>query len=177
MRALIIAGLLLATASAGADRAYKFGMGIGLETRLQREINPGFTDVRAAGQVFQMFRLHPWTAAVEAGYERQESGSGGFKVTSSSLAAGVWGRYGFAEPERWAPFVSTGVGAYFDRVNSSFAGESDTRRGVRRFWGAGLGINKIFGEYFLLETELRASFVQDRRDPMLALIVRTGVQL
>lgn len=172
--------ILLALISIGTSlhaKTVRFTTGMGLETRVDREINPGFSEVRPVGQVFQQIHFHPWTLALEFGYQKKDSSAGALRIQAVTGLASAWGRYAFSDSETWAPFVGGGLGASFDRVTSSYGAASDRRRGIRYLGGVGGGITNVYWDYLMLEAEARVSLEEDRKDPMFALVVRAGVQL
>lgn len=178
MRALVIATLLFFSAAVFAEESevsrLRWSVGTGVEARAQQEVNPEYYEVQTLPQLFAQFRLHPWTATVETGYEQRETNAGALLITSRSFNLGVWGRYEFREPLRWSPFLAGGVGAYFDTVGSQFATSHDERHGQRKYIGVGGGMAHAFWTHFLTEAEIRTALVEDRADVAWSFIVRVG---
>ncbi|MBX3022591.1 MAG: hypothetical protein KF799_13040 [Bdellovibrionales bacterium] len=168
---------MLLVASMAEARVFKMATGLGLEGRVDREINPGFMEMRPVGVLFQQISFNRWSANLEFGYQKKDSGAGSLRVQSVSGSVAAWARYNLIQSEKWSPFASTGAGASFDRVTSSYSQESDVRRGTRWMGGLGAGIATVYWNYLLLEGEARASVVEDRPDPQFAFIFRAGVQL
>lgn len=169
---LLIVFSMLSTAAARPQ----WGLGLGYEGRLQKEVNPDYMEVKSVYHGFVQARFHPWIAHLDLGYESGKDSSGGLTIASRSYSPSLWGRYEFLET-RWRPFVGTGVGAYFDRVTSTLGSASDERNGRRLFWGLGGGLSATFWDHFLVETEARLAFIEDRRDPLLSLLLRLGVEI
>ncbi|NJL25901.1 MAG: porin family protein [Calothrix sp. SM1_5_4] len=154
----------------------KWDVGLGLESRVQSDVNPDFADFKTAPQLFTQVRMHPWAVLVEFGHEEGRTDSGGFSVDTQTVSLGAWGRYAFIEPERWSPFVSAGLGGNFDRVVSRYGKAEDERRGTRLFAGTGGGVGVALWKVLLLEGEARAVLVQDRVMPLLTFSFRAGVR-
>lgn len=171
MRALVFMLLWVASTASALD----YGLGIGVESRLTKDVNPAFSSVSTQGQFFQEVRFHPWTLTLELGLERGESASGGLSIERSTVSAQTWARFAVLSFDTWAPYVGVGVGGFFDRVTTRLPGdETDVRRGTRWMTGLGGGVTKTFFDHLLLEAELRASFVREQRDPGLSLLGRVG---
>jgi hypothetical protein len=163
---------------ASSSVSAKWSLGLGLEGRLSHEVNPGYTDVEALGQFFQQIRFSSWATVLEVGLPQDRSSTdGGFHIRSQSLQTSIWGRYFLLDTDSWMPFFSLGAGMIFDTVKSSYADQSDVRRGSRALIGAGAGVNRVLWRHFLLEAEGRAALVRDRKDPALSVIFRAGVRL
>lgn len=160
-----------------AMAAPKLGLGVGLETRLDRQVNPGYDDFRHQAQLFQQFQWFPYVLSLEFAYDQKQSSSGAFAVKTTTYAGGAWGRYVFYDPDRWSPYLAAGVGTNVDYVDTSLAKESDRRRGTRLFSGLGLGVSRVVWKSLLLEAETRATMIDGRRDPALGLLIRAGVEL
>jgi hypothetical protein len=177
MHRYLAALLILCSSHAFAAANYKLAMGLGVESRLDNEVNPGYTDGRVAGQIFQELHFQPWTLAVELGYEQHSSSSGSYSIGKSTASLAAWGRYSFKQEDRWSPFIAAGLGGYFDKVTSTLDADRDVRRGRRIMVGAGAGITNLYWKYLLLEAEGRIAGVEQRRDPAFSLIFRAGVQI
>jgi hypothetical protein len=172
-RSLISIFLFLFSLSAFAERP-RLAFGLGLEARLQQEVNPDYAEVKTLGQIFAQSHFEKWSLHYELAYEKRESNSGALMITSRSYNSGIWGRYRFVNERRWTPFVSSGVGAYFDKVTSRW-GVADERKGIRPYWGLGGGVSAVYWEYLLLEVEARGMLVQERIGPLAAALLRIGV--
>lgn len=170
MRALILLAFWFATPAFALD----YGVGLGLETRLVKDVNPGYTSTRSLAHVFQELRLERFVFTVEVGYDKSEGSAGGLSIRRATVTATTWARYAFLDFDRWSPYVTVGLGSHFDRVTSSFADESDTRRGTRLMTGLGGGIAKTLWDHLLLEGEVRGVFVREQKEPGLSLILRVG---
>jgi hypothetical protein len=160
-----------------APRTNRFSAGAGVEGRAREEINPEVKEGRALPVFFAQYRLGEFGAVVEGGYDHKETAAGGLSIETQTYQLGFWGRYEFAEPLRWSPFAGVGAGYFFDEVTSSFESESDTRDGRRGFMGVGGGVSHAAFKHLLLEAEMRAAFVQDRKDASYSAILRVGFVL
>lgn len=174
---LIIFTLLFSLPSAWADVSTALTMGLGMETRLQREVNPDYTSARFSGQLYAQVHQWPWVLALElTPTERHSTSSGSLRVQSEVTVLGLWGRYEFLKPQRrWTTFATLGAGMNFDRVTTDFAGESDARTSRRNFAGAGLGFGGTLWKRLSLEAEGRMVSVEEREDPIFSLVLRAGV--
>ena len=148
--------------------------GLGIEARMQREMNPDYVEGKTLGQVFAQVLWPKWGVHAEFGQEKRVSNSGAMTITSKSYNTGVWGRYTFRNDHLWQPFLGAGLGAYFDNVSSRFGGTVDERSGTRPYIGANVGVSAVFWKYLLVEAEGRASGVRDRKEPMLSALLRIG---
>lgn len=191
MRTLIFA-LLLSALSAHATetemvevpaedvavtRTGRFSAGAGFEGRAREEVNPDSTDGHLLPHFFAQYRYNSMGVSLEGGYESRETKSGALSIESRSYQLGAWGRYEFREPLHWSPFAGMGAGYYFDQVTSRYFNESDERSGRRGFWGLGGGISHAAMEHLLLEAELRAALIQDRKDVSYSALFRIGYVL
>lgn len=166
--------LLALTAHASPSLAApSWTVGTGLETRFQKEVNPDYAEMKAIGQLFAQANFGVWAGHAELGHEVQESNSGALSITSKSLNFGLWGRYQFLT-DQYRPFVSTGLGSYFDTVTTRFGASEDERTGTRPYWGLGGGISAVFWEHLLVEVEGRGALIRDRKEPTLAALFRAG---
>lgn len=172
-RALTILTLALLSSFASAAQ---YALGGGMESRLQKEVNPDYVEAKHVGGVFGKISFWPMAVVVEAAQQERESQVGGLKIKSSTNNFGLWGRYEFRDPGTWSPFAGIGAGLYMDKVVTSFEGNDDTRSGNRGFMGLGGGLTKTFWKYLLVELEARVATVQDRNDPFLSALLRAGVQ-
>lgn len=170
---LLITLLLCFGASA---EALDYGVGLGVDSRVGKDVNPAYTSARSLGQLFGEVRFYPWTIALEYMRDTQTSSDGGLSIQRVSNSLGLWGRFGFLDPDGWSPYATVGLGTYLDRVTSTFAAERDERKGSRAFLGAGAGVAKTFFTYLLTEAEVRGLLVREQKDPGLALILRLGVR-
>ena len=80
--------ILLMTSSSAALAAVRGSLGAGMETRMQREVNPDYMETKALGQLFGQIIFGKWVAHGELGEERQESRTGALSVSSHSIGAG-----------------------------------------------------------------------------------------
>lgn len=173
-RFLILLGLVVSTAPAFA---VTWGAGLAMENRIQREVNPDYADMKSFGQLYAEVRFWPWALLIEGGSEAANSDSGTLHIQSATYSLGLWGRYEFYAPSRWSPFLSAGLGSYFDSVKTTFAGDIDNRTGTRGYFGLGAGIRKVLWSHLSLEAELRGQFVEDRKDPYASGLLRLGWQI
>lgn len=148
--------------------------GLGIEARMQKEVNPDYVEGKTLGQVFARARFEKWTLNMDFAQEKHTTNAGGITIGTKTFIAGVWGQYIFVNENRWQPFVSAGAGANFDTVTSRFGSATDERSGVRYFGGAGIGISAVYFKYLLVEGEGRIVGVQDRREPMASALLRVG---
>jgi len=157
-----------------AFAAPRWTAGLGFEARLQRQVNPDFVESKILPQIFARLSWTNWEAELEGAVESSTSASGALKINSHSQQVSGWARYAFLEQKRWRPFVDTGVGCYFDQVKSEFSGTSNEASGFRPFFGAGGGIFSVFWNHLLVEAEGRLTMVRERKEPLLAALVRIG---
>lgn len=148
--------------------------GLGVEGRLQKEVNPDFVEGRTVGMLFGQILFSRWGIHSELSVEDHTSNSGAMTIAAKTYSAGVWGRYIFINPFRWQPYVSLGLGANFDTITSRFGAVTDERSGRRYFAGTGFGISAIFWKHLLTEAEGKVVGVQDRKEPMISALFRIG---
>lgn len=148
--------------------------GLGMESRMQREVNPDYVDMRNSGTLYAKARFWPMAALLEAAREDRDSHSGDLRIKASSMMLGVWGRYEFRDPDKWSPFAGLGAGQYFDQVQTSFGEQVDTRKARRGFMGVGLGLTKTYWQHLLLELEARAAAIQRRDQIQFSGLFRVG---
>jgi hypothetical protein len=172
-RLLIAVLLLLFTLTAQAE-ASSISAGLGLEARMQKEVNPDYIEGKTLGQIFAQVLWENWGLHVELGKEDHVTNAGAMTISSKSYNSGVWGRYIFRNTHLWQPFLGAGVGAYFDTVTSRFGNALDERSGVRPYVGANAGVSAVFWKYLLVEAEGRMTGVRDRKEPMLSALLRIG---
>lgn len=174
---LIIFILLWSLSTAWATAKTDLTMGLGMETRFQREVNPDYTSARFSGQLYAQVQQWPWVLALElTPTERSSTSSGSLRVQSEVIVLGFWGRYELLTSQRqWTAFAGLGAGMNFDRVTTDFAGESDARTSRRGFAGAGLGLGGILWKRLSLEAEGRAVSLEEREDPIFSLVLRAGI--
>lgn len=160
-----------------SGREKHWSLGTGFEGRLQEDINPQLPDTQVLPHVFAQYRIWPFGVSVEADWSERDSNSGALSIETRTLNLGLWGRYEFREPLKWSPFAGAGFGMGFDRVTSRFLEESDVRQGRRGFFGMGGGLTHSPLKHLLLEAEVRAALIQDRKDIALSGIFRLGFVL
>lgn len=169
--ALFVALLFHASAFARQEVA----MGLAMESRVQREVNPDIGNLHSLGMVYAKWKFAQWSALFETGLEEHDSGTGSLNVKTETIGVGLWGRYDFYAPDRgWSPFAGVGVGSYFDRVNADFQDSHEERSGTRKFAGLGVGVDATFWQHFLVEGEGRMNFVELSKDPVFSAIFRVG---
>jgi hypothetical protein len=173
MRRLLIAASLLVALQAQAE-APSISAGLGLEARMQKEVNPDYIEGKTLGQIFAQAIWENWGLHAELGKEDHVTNAGAMIIGSRSYNAGVWGRYIFRNGHLWQPFLGGGAGAYFDTVTSRFGNALDERSGVRPYAGANVGVSAVFWKYLLIEGEGRAAGVRDRKEPILSALLRVG---
>jgi hypothetical protein len=165
-----------AGATAWAEPVH-YGLGLGLESRMQEQVNPTFYEARFVGNYSGQIRFWPMTVLIEAAYSQHESTSGAFSVTSETTTLGSWFRYEFNQPYAWSPFVTAGLGVNLDEVRSTYFDNQDVREGLRKFVGLGGGLTKTLMSHLMVEAEGRAEFIEDRKDVAYSGILRLGVLL
>jgi hypothetical protein len=168
--------LFISGVAAGASE-WKLATGLGLEGRREAEVNPGYSDWRAQGQLFEVVQLHPWGAAFEFGYDQQDSSSGAYHISTHTASLGLWGRYAFLSDDAFSPYAAVGLGSAFDKITSTYLSSQDVRHGSRGFAGTGAGVSKVFWQTILTEVELRGEWSQDRTQPTVSVLLRAGVML
>jgi hypothetical protein len=154
-----------------------FAMGLGMETRASRDVNPDYVTPQYMGMLYAKLRLKPFEALLETSRSERDSGSGSLRVHSESTLLAGWGRYEVFPEQEWIPFAALGFGTYFDTVTTRFQDSRSSNNGRRGFLGAGAGASKIFWQHFLVEVEGRVLSVEQARDPVLTGIVRLGCQM
>jgi opacity protein-like surface antigen len=170
--AFAVAFLFLPHAKAESNQ---WAFGLGMESRVQREVNPDYANLQNTPELYARFRAHPYVALLEVGQQTHDTSSGSLSIRSQSTNVALWGRYEFLE-RAWTPFLSAGAGSYFDRVETHFESSSDARTGRRALIGAGAGVSATVWQNLLLELEVRASGVQNEKDPLLTSLFRVGFQ-
>jgi len=165
---------LLLFVSPAAFAQGRISAGTGIEGRVSEDVNPELREGKFLPQFFAQYRMKPYAVSIEGGTEERDTSSGAFKVESRSYNFGAWGRYEFLEPLRWSPFAGAGVGAYFDEVTSKFGDAVDERDGQRRFFGFNGGISHSLWNHLLLEAEMRAVLIQDRKDIAFSGLLKIG---
>jgi hypothetical protein len=173
MRRLLIV-LVFSLLSINAAAATVWSAGLGMESRLQREVNPDYADMHNIGTLYAKARFWPLAVLLEAEQQERDSHSGDLRIRSDSTQLGLWGRYEFRDPEVWSPFVGLGIGTSFDRVRTSFGDDQDTRRAQRHFMGTAAGLTKTFWKHMLTELEARATLMERRDQYFLSGLIRIG---
>lgn len=176
MRILILA-LIAFSSSAFALTQKDFAMGLGMETRASRDVNPDYVSPQYMGVLYAKLRLKPFAAMLETSRSERDSGSGSLRVHSESTMLAAWGRYEIFPEQRWIPFATLGLGTYFDNVTTHFQDSRSSNNGRRDFVGVGAGASTVFWEHFLVEAEGRVLSIEQARDPVLTGIVRVGCQM
>ncbi len=179
LHSLVVAVLIFNVSSVfAASSKPDFAMGMAMESRLEQNVNPDYAATRFNEQLYGKLRFWPWAVLLEGGLEGRESSSGSYRVKTQTGTVAAWARYEFIPVTRgWSPFVSIGVGAYFDRVNTQIDTYDDTRSSRRGLMGLGGGLTASLWRYLLLEAEGRISGVQERKDPLYSALLRIGVQI
>src|SRR3569623_324668 len=91
--------LLLACANpAWALAKPDYALGLALEAREQREVNPDTNGARGIGQLYGLVRLRPAAVEIETSQDSSQTNSGSLSVKSQSTMLGVWGRYEYLHP-------------------------------------------------------------------------------
>lgn len=175
MRIVVCAMLLLAGPFGLAQG--RISAGAGMEGRVQEDVNPELRESKVLPQFFVQYRFLPLAVSIEGGSEERTTSSGALQIKTNSSSVGLWGRYEFLEPLRWSPFAGAGMGAYFDEVTSRFGSAVDVREGQRNFFGLNGGISHSLWRHLLLEGEMRAVLIQDRKDVAFSGIIRIGFVL
>lgn len=175
IRAAVAIFVVISVISVTTQASTLGSFGAGLETRMQREVNPSYSEMKSLGQLFLQFDFGRWVLHSEVGEEEQDSQVGMLSVSSRTLNGGLWGRFQFRDEGLWIPYLGSGVGTYYDRVISEFGSARDERSGYRLYWGAGAGLSAVFAKLIFTEAELRGSLVRDRKDPLISAMLRVGV--
>ena len=163
--------------SVGARAFPMWGLGAEMESRSARDVNPDYTGVHSVGGIFGKLSFDPWAALLEISREAHDSGSGSLSVHAQTTTVGLWGNYQFLLSETFRPFVSLGLGSYFDQVETKFQSSSASRGGRRLFIGAGGGVSSTLWQHLLLEAEVRVNSIEDSKDPVLSGVLRLGIQI
>lgn len=153
-----------------------FGLGAGLESHLDHEVNPDYFQLQNMGHYYGIAGRGIYSVVFEFNRERQRSQSGAMEISTTTTSLSLLGRMELGENGAWKTFASAGVGERTDRVTSVFGASVDKRDGVRKYFGLGWGISGLFWEHVQVEAEGRAIFVQDRKDPQLIALLKVGVQ-
>jgi len=178
MRALIFLSLILSGANCFAEASkLDMAMGFGMESRMQRDVNPEYNTQQNSGQLYAKLRFWPWALEIETGRSELDSGQGSLRIRSESTLLGLWGRYEFKDPGTFAPFASLGVGSYFDVVDTTFESSHDRRTGLRKFMGAGGGVSTVFWTHLQVELEGRVMTLEETKDPIFSGLIRIGCQI
>ena len=154
-----------------------WSIGTSMEARAQREVNPDFYEASAVGQLFAQASFGKWAGLLEVGQESRDSSTGGMSIDSDTVMAGAWARYSLAPERKWRPIAGLGLGAYFDKVTSTYGSSSVERSGQRMFGGAGVGLSRVLWKHMLVEAEGRGSLIEDRKDPLFSVLLRVGVEI
>jgi opacity protein-like surface antigen len=176
MRALIFVVAFFAS-HAFALTQKDFAMGVGMETRAQRDVNPDETAPKYSGVLYAKLRFKPWDALFETARDERDSSSGSLRIHSESTLLGAWTRYEIRAEESWTPFASAGLGSYFDKVSTSFQTSSADKSGTRGFLGLGGGVSAVFWSHVLVEGEGRILSLEQSKDPVLTGMIRVGCQM
>jgi len=166
----LISGQVWAEEGAGHLR-----MGLGIESRLQNQVNPDIYDLNSTPMIFQGLQFGHWTYLTEFGFERSTSRSGAFEVRRRSLLIGAWARY--ALENEWMPYVSVGVGVLRHQLSLAFEGSMTERTGAQGRVGLGFGWEVMLTKNLVLGAEARAALIQDHREPQLSFFIGTGVHI
>jgi len=169
--------LLVCASQSWALAKPDYALGLALEAREQREVNPDTNGARGFGQLYGLVRMRPAAVEIETSQDSNETHSGSLSVKSLSTMVGAWGRYEYLHPADYTLFASLGLGAFFDRVDTQFQTSSDHHSGTRDFMGAGTGLSVVFWEHLQLEVEGRILSIQESKDPVLSGLVRVGCQI
>jgi hypothetical protein len=154
-----------------------WSMGLGVESRIQRDVNPDQNSLKNMGELYIKMRLHPWAVLLETAQESHDSGSGTLQVQTESTSFGAWGRYELHDFDGWLSFVSVGAGSYFDKVDTSFQSSYNETFATRLFLGLGGGIGVVCWQHLSLELEGRVASVEQSREPVLSALLRLGYQI
>jgi hypothetical protein len=170
--------LILLAAQPVSASITPFSMGLALESRLDREVNPEISKVNNVPQISARYSFDRVAAQLEYSQQQASSGAGSLRITTMSRLATLWGRYKYLPYTSWNPFVGVGGGYYFDKVESKFEQSSNSRGGQRRVLGLGTGVGTPpLWETLDLEGEMRVSTIEQRSEPMFSFLLRLGVQI
>lgn len=164
-------------AAATAAEPSKWQAGVGMESRLQSEVNPDYEKLENVGLLFGRVNFDRIAAQLELGQQERTSSSGSLAVTTKTQMIGLWGRYKYLNLERANPFVGVGAGTYMDQVDSEFEQSEDSREARRDFVGLGTGVGVPVWKVLDLEGEVRMGLIEQREDPLFSFLVRVGVRL
>lgn len=160
-----------------APTAWRTSLGLGLESRLSREINPDYVEVQNLPKLYFLLRHYPYGLSVELGEESRTSRAGALKINTSSTQISFWGRYEFSDHDLWVPFMAVGLGSTFEKVISEYGSSTDEREGLRKSAGLSAGLSATIWRFVEVEGEGRAVFIEDRKDPQLAALLKLGFRL
>jgi hypothetical protein len=156
-----------------ATSRFQSSMGVGLLSRVDREVNPDFREVHHMPELYGKLHKERWGLVLDLGHEKLDSSSGSMRIKHESTTLNTWARYDLDRNTNWAPFATAGVGLNLDRVTSSYGSAIDKREGHRGLLGMGAGLTGTWGKWEA-EIEGRLSFMQDRKDPEIAALFRLG---
>lgn len=178
MRALILILAALLSVSAHAlnllEGESHWSAGSGIVGRFNEDVNPKMSETAVLPQFYFQFIKGQLGASLEGDWQERETSTGAFSVTSRTFSLGLWGRYQIEKSSGLAPFIGAGAGSYFDRITSRYQEEEDERNGRRSFFGIGGGAGFKRWKYLLLEAEIKAALIQDRKDIAYSGILRLG---
>ncbi len=181
MRALICFFVALVSVSTHAlnllEGESHWSAGSGIVGRLNEDVNPKMSDTSVLPQFYFQFAKGQLAASLEGDWQEKETSTGAFSVTSRTFSLGLWGRYQVEKSNGLVPFVGGGAGSYFDIITSRYQEEEDRRNGRRGFFGVGGGAGFKRWKYLLLEAEIKAALIQDRKDIAYSGIFRLGFYL
>jgi hypothetical protein len=172
MRTLILAVLMICGFQAAAEAT--LALGVGLESRVQPDVNPDFTTLQNSPQIYYEILFTNWGLEFDFEQQSRTSNVGDLSVDSHSTELGAWGRYMFRPPTTWSPYVALGLGGEFDRVNTRFGTSVDNRSGQEGMLGLAAGMSKSFWKVLLVEAEVRMESLQNYQQPLFAGILRLG---
>ena len=183
IRTLIFSLMFIGAAAAIAEEsaapsasAWRFDLGVGVEARWRREVNPAFGQYANAPQAFATIWYHRFALSTELSREPvRSSTSGGLTIQTQATRFGTFARYGLLQWGTVTPYVAFGGGATWDTVTTRFTSTVDRRRGSRRFLGAGLGVSAKPWSWSVIEAEARVLSEETVKFPGFGVIVRLGV--
>lgn len=157
-----------------------WAFGLGMESRLDTEVNPDYTDLQNAGLVYLRGQWRRYGLQLElGGGEKRRTSSGSLRIETVSYSGALWGRYDLMGTRRRSamPFLELGGGTFADQITTEFQGARDERQGRRGFVGLGLGVGFVLFRHLEIEAGARGQSIQQRKDPLVSLLIRMGVRI
>ncbi len=178
MRTLVVVLALIFGVMAHAQeedaRAWRLGLGLGVDTRLQSQLSPNYTEPRSVGQWSARMGYKDWGLSLEYSQEKARSNSGSYEVATSTQSFGLWASYQLRLTSRWKPFFTAGYGRQLETIDSRYQSASASRTGARDFWGLGGGVRATYFSHWFVEGQVRGALIQDRPRITPSLVLSSG---